>query len=67
MPRATSDRFSRAHKPSPKPNAAQDQSTSGRNPIFNTERFGQHILKNPAIAQACVNIRIHAFLHLLLD
>jgi 18S rRNA (adenine1779-N6/adenine1780-N6)-dimethyltransferase len=24
------------------------------NPLFNTERFGQHILKNPLVAQAFV-------------
>lgn len=26
----------------------------GRNHLFNTERFGQHILTNPAVAQGCV-------------
>jgi hypothetical protein len=55
MPRATSDRFSRAHQPSAKPKATKSHgepsSSSVRNPIFNTERFGQHILKNPSIAQ----------------
>ena len=62
MPRATSDRFSRGHDPSVKPaakkfgkkhtNESSEPSSSGtRNPIFNTERFGQHILKNPLVAQ----------------
>ncbi|KAF8841018.1 rRNA adenine dimethylase [Paxillus ammoniavirescens] len=66
MPRATSERFSRAHQPSIKSAAKgssssknQDNgegSSSGiRNPIFNTERFGQHILKNPQIAQTIVD------------
>ncbi|KAH9958772.1 S-adenosyl-L-methionine-dependent methyltransferase [Russula dissimulans] len=58
MPRATSERFSRAHQPSAKPKAskshAESSSASVRNPIFNTERFGQHILKNPSIAQEIV-------------
>ena len=30
---------------------AGDDSNAVRNPIFNTERFGQHILKNPLVAQ----------------
>ena len=36
--------------------AAKEEDDSGgvRNPIFNTERFGQHILKNPLVAQGCV-------------
>lgn len=53
MPRATTDRFSRAHQPSAKKVASKDADDSGgvRNPIFNTERFGQHILKNPLVAQ----------------
>ncbi|KAH9948517.1 S-adenosyl-L-methionine-dependent methyltransferase [Amylocystis lapponica] len=59
MPRATSDRFSRAHQPSAaKAKASSDSagSSSGvRNPIFNTERFGQHILKNPQTAQSIVD------------
>ncbi|KAI6020534.1 S-adenosyl-L-methionine-dependent methyltransferase [Pisolithus marmoratus] len=65
MPRATSERFSRIHKPSIKPGTtaqssrSQDNgesSSSGvRNPVFNTERFGQHILKNPQIAQTIVD------------
>ncbi|KAG2143450.1 S-adenosyl-L-methionine-dependent methyltransferase [Suillus bovinus] len=65
MPRATSGRFSRTHQPSIKSAAASSSSknhsanegTSAgvRNPIFNTERFGQHILKNPQIAQTIVD------------
>lgn len=65
MPRATSGRFSRTHQPSIKSAAASSSSknhsgnegtsTSVRNPIFNTERFGQHILKNPQIAQTIVD------------
>ncbi|KAH9974551.1 S-adenosyl-L-methionine-dependent methyltransferase [Lactifluus volemus] len=58
MPRATSERFSTAHRPSAKRNASkthgESSSSSVRNPIFNTERFGQHILKNPSIAQEIV-------------
>ncbi len=58
MPRATSERFSRAHQPSTKPKASKSHgdasSSSVRNPIFNTDRFGQHILKNPSIAQEYV-------------
>ncbi|KAI6143113.1 S-adenosyl-L-methionine-dependent methyltransferase [Pisolithus tinctorius] len=67
MPRATSERFSRTHQPSIK-SAARGQSSSRKhdnaessgssgvhNPIFNTERFGQHILKNPQIAQTIVD------------
>ena len=55
MPRATTDRFSRAHQPSVKQKTSNDNgegsSSGARNPIFNTERFGQHILKNPQVAQ----------------
>lgn len=57
MPRATSDRFSRAHIPSAKTKTQKAQkdghaeSSGMTNPIFKTERFGQHILKNPAVAQ----------------
>ena len=55
MPRATSDKFVRAHQPSAKSKAsaeASGSSSGARNPIFNTERFGQHILKNPQTAQS---------------
>ncbi|KAF8064204.1 adenine-N6,N6--dimethyltransferase [Lyophyllum atratum] len=54
MPRATTERFSRAHQPAPKKNDAKS-SSSMTNPIFNTQRFGQHILKNPATAQKIVD------------
>ncbi|KAG1760891.1 S-adenosyl-L-methionine-dependent methyltransferase [Suillus occidentalis] len=65
MPRATSGRFSRTHQSSVKSaaassssknhNANEGTSAGVRNPIFNTERFGQHILKNPQIAQTIVD------------
>ncbi|KAF9228081.1 rRNA adenine dimethylase [Gyrodon lividus] len=65
MPRATSERFSRTHQASIRSAAKGESlknydtgegSSSGvRNPIFNTERFGQHILKNPQIAQTIVD------------
>ncbi|KAG2751649.1 rRNA adenine dimethylase [Suillus brevipes Sb2] len=65
MPRATSGRFSRTHQSSIKSaaassssknhNANEGTSAGVRNPIFNTERFGQHILKNPQIAQTIVD------------
>jgi 18S rRNA (adenine1779-N6/adenine1780-N6)-dimethyltransferase len=54
MPRATTERFSRVHQPALKKDAKQ-ASASMTNPIFNTQRFGQHILKNPATAQKSVN------------
>ncbi|KAI0339166.1 rRNA adenine dimethylase [Trametopsis cervina] len=62
MPRVTSDRFSRAHEPSTKAKSAAgageaSSSASARNPIFNTERFGQHILKNPQTADTYANLR----------
>ena len=57
MPRATTDRFSRAHRPSAKSGSSNgsEGSSAVRNPIFNTERYGQHILKNPLVAQRCVS------------
>ncbi|PAV15594.1 rRNA adenine dimethylase [Pyrrhoderma noxium] len=57
MPRATTDKFSRAHQPSVKKESSKgsEDSNAVRNPIFNTERFGQHILKNPLVAQAIVD------------
>ncbi|KAI0798431.1 S-adenosyl-L-methionine-dependent methyltransferase [Irpex lacteus] len=58
MPRATTDRFSRAHQPSSKSKSSgsgeASTSAAARNPIFNTERFGQHILKNPQTADTIV-------------
>ncbi|KAG7446511.1 rRNA adenine dimethylase [Guyanagaster necrorhizus] len=62
MPRATTDRFSRAHQPSARASKekrnGESSSSAVRNPIFNTERFGQHILKNPAIAQKSVTANL---------
>ncbi|KAF8757233.1 rRNA adenine dimethylase [Rhizoctonia solani] len=60
MPRATTQRYSRSHSSSAKASASQSTSeatgsSSGRNPLFNTERFGQHILKNPLVAQGIVD------------
>lgn len=53
MPRATSQKISAAaHQPSAKGKERESTDVGGRNPLFNTERFGQHILKNPAVAQA---------------
>ncbi|KAF6749552.1 adenine-N6,N6--dimethyltransferase [Ephemerocybe angulata] len=53
MPKATSEKLFRAHKP-----AAKKQEASGptnTNPLFNTARFGQHILKNAQTAQKIVD------------
>ncbi|TIB74185.1 rRNA adenine dimethylase [Wallemia mellicola] len=55
MPKAlksATEKFSRSHQP-----AAKSDSNSGgtSNPLFNTDRFGQHILKNPLVAQAIVD------------
>ncbi|KAF8153972.1 S-adenosyl-L-methionine-dependent methyltransferase [Crassisporium funariophilum] len=55
MPRATTEKFSRAHQPAPKKKDSNQASGSNTNPIFNTARFGQHILKNPATAQKIVD------------
>lgn len=54
MPRATSQKISAAHTPSAKGKERESGDVGGRNPLFNTERFGQHILKNPAVAQAYI-------------
>lgn len=62
MPKATSTTFTRAHGPvsaskRPSANAKEGASASAaasggaRNHLFNTERFGQHILTNPLVAQ----------------
>ena len=63
MPRATSERFNKLHQAStrpggPKPFKDSSASAAASNPIFNTERFGQHILKNPTIAQRWVPSRM---------
>ena len=56
MPRATSEKFSRVHQPAPKKKESQASgSNTNTNPLFNTARFGQHILKNPATAQKSVS------------
>ncbi|CAH7673072.1 S-adenosyl-L-methionine-dependent methyltransferase [Phakopsora pachyrhizi] len=63
MPRATTAKFTRTHEPAPgssRANAAVQKADSSsranaHNPIFNTEKFGQHILKNPLVAQAIVD------------
>ena len=59
MPRATSQKFSQAtaHKPAPKKAATGSNAESGstKNAIFNTAQFGQHILKNPLVAQSIVD------------
>jgi len=60
MPRATSERFNKIHAAAAKPSATKNSkdstnSTSASNPIFNTDRFGQHILKNPLVAQSIVD------------
>lgn len=56
MPRATSERFSRAHQPAVKKTEAKS-TNSMTNPLFNTARFGQHILKSTATAQKLVTYR----------
>ncbi|KAI9614618.1 hypothetical protein KEM48_005929, partial [Puccinia striiformis f. sp. tritici PST-130] len=66
MPRATSQKFTRLHQESntalqPKKKNASEQSSGGggggaaSNPIFNTDKLGQHILKNPLVAQTIVD------------
>lgn len=63
MPKATSAAFSRPHAASARPSANQgkngESSASGaagaRNHLFNTDRFGQHILTNPLVAQGIVD------------
>lgn len=59
MPRAVSEKVSRVHQPAaatrrPGTSGSSASSSAGpttKNPIFNTDRFGQHILKNPLVAQ----------------
>ncbi|EPQ30861.1 uncharacterized protein PFL1_01758 [Pseudozyma flocculosa PF-1] len=66
MPRAVSTKISRSHDLSAgslRPAAAksdqhgsnQNSSATTKNPIFNTDKFGQHILKNPLVAQGIVD------------
>lgn len=66
MPKAVSSTFRPATIANPKKKGESSSSSSkgdggaastgsagsgGRNHLFNTERFGQHILTNPAVAQ----------------
>ncbi|RXW25162.1 hypothetical protein EST38_g716 [Candolleomyces aberdarensis] len=55
MPKATSEKLSRAHKPAPKKKDSQASGSANTNPLFNTARFGQHILKNAQTAQKIVD------------
>ena len=69
MPRAVSAKLASAHTQavaaaprSARPERSQAAGGGGsgasaatKNPIFNTERFGQHILKNPLVAQGIVD------------
>ncbi len=64
MPKAVSEKLSRVHQPSAantrlgsasQPVSMQNSSMTTKNPIFNTDRFGQHILKNPLVAQGIVD------------
>ncbi|GJJ15032.1 hypothetical protein Clacol_009306 [Clathrus columnatus] len=57
MPRATSDRFNKLHQASAKVGKEKNakESSGGANPLFKTERFGQHILKSGQVAQNIVD------------
>ena len=60
MPRAVSNKVTSAQTQAANaaPRAAHSQqntSATTKNPIFNTEKFGQHILKNPLVAQGIVD------------
>lgn len=61
MPRAVSERITSARtqaaaaSPRSAPHTQQNSSATTKNPIFNTDRFGQHILKNPLVAQGIVD------------
>ncbi|WFD27607.1 18S rRNA (adenine(1779)-N(6)/adenine(1780)-N(6))-dimethyltransferase [Malassezia nana] len=63
MPRAVSERITSARTqaaaaataPKSAPHTQQNSSATTKNPIFNTDRFGQHILKNPLVAQGIVD------------
>lgn len=69
MPRAVSDKLTQLHSAAARPSSSSTSSGSGAagssssssssqnagNPIFNTDRFGQHILKNPLVAQHIVD------------
>lgn len=66
MPRAVSGKIAsaqtqavaaapRAARPQKSDSGASGAAGATKNPIFNTERFGQHILKNPLVAQGIVD------------
>jgi len=68
MPRAVSDKLTNvrtqaiaaANTPTSSSRKASQNNSTGsvaatKNPIFNTDRFGQHILKNPLVAQGIVD------------
>jgi len=65
MPKAVSDKLSRIHQlaagntrmggASSSSASMHNSSATTKNPIFNTDRFGQHILKNPLVAQGIVD------------
>lgn len=56
MPKATSEKLFRAHKPAVKKQSeASGSGSANTNPLFNTARFGQHILKNAQTAQKIVD------------
>ena len=72
MPRATSSKFSRIHqqvrpyakheKDKGEKNSEGGGANGTLNPLFNTEKFGQHILKNPAIAQTYDNVSSKSYI-----
>lgn len=62
MPKATSQTFTaaRPHAASQRPSSSaaggaakngESSTGGGKNHLFNTDRFGQHILTNPTVAQ----------------
>ncbi|WFD07098.1 18S rRNA (adenine(1779)-N(6)/adenine(1780)-N(6))-dimethyltransferase [Malassezia vespertilionis] len=57
MPRAVSNKVTsaRTQAVNASPRTQQNTSLTTKNPIFNTEKFGQHILKNPLVAQGIVD------------
>ncbi|KDN37922.1 putative rRNA (adenine-N6,N6-)-dimethyltransferase [Tilletiaria anomala UBC 951] len=66
MPKAISSKLSRVHQPAAGDvrlgsasgggsGSMANSSNTTKNPIFNTDRFGQHILKNPLVAQGIVD------------
>ena len=55
MPRAVSNKITSAHTQAVAARTQQNSSATTKNPILNTEKFGQHILKNPLVAQGIVD------------